>query len=72
MPLPFDLKQYKLTCIVVGVDAKPMLIKAKTPESAWGKFATLYFGVLKPSPDDWRIDEIRESDGIQSSERNRP
>lgn len=58
--LPLGLKQYIITCIEVFPDNHlyQRMIKAKSKEQAWGKFATQYFGVLKPDPKSWVITEV--------------
>lgn len=59
--LPFNLKSYIFTSKELKTADGALVqrhIKAKSMESAWGKFATQYFGTLKPAPSDWIVQEV--------------
>lgn len=60
--LPFNLKSFVFTSKELKTDNGALVqrhIKAKSKESAWGKFTTQYFGDLKPNPSDWIVIEVQ-------------
>lgn len=48
------------------VGFKNYTIMAEDAESAWGKFSTQYFGVLKPNPADYDVQYVGTVDSPTS------
>lgn len=55
--LPAGLRRFQLT--PATPICAPVTIVAASPDSAWSKFVTQRFGVLKPSRAEWVIGEVR-------------
>lgn len=57
MNIPKGLRRFQLT--PATPICAPVTIVAASADSAWSKFVTQRFGVLKPSRAEWVIGEVR-------------